>query len=362
MQHLFTQQDKLEAGLQRVDFRSIDHLTVSIVAAGATRKLVFRSAGRILFVASAERPIVHQIGSRLYGFNQEWEKINPWFSHDLHEDRAALERRIVEVLLRHDLVALVQDTGSVAVVYGIVSKSFRQIPVSTFRTAVHRLLARLGKSSQNGILDVSPYGGMCETFTAFFESPLVRYDLRVHYPKNNGYDAGLLTWKRSVLVCSNGLFRSEHITFQRWIHLESSSLNTALEEALQAGEALRQLTENSIRTSMERPLDREHYRELRSRLYIAEVSRERVDHRLDLETKVTGTTEWSLSQALTWLGTHERALTKRVGTVLQEVGTGVLEEGLEGYLRQPARVLSDGEPAGPLLPLGYRRNENPVLF
>jgi hypothetical protein len=361
MQHLPTQQDKLEAGLRRVDFRSIDRLTIGIVAAGATRKIEFRSAGRIVFVASVERPIVHQIGSRLYGFNQEWENISMQFSHDLHEDRAALERRIVEVLQRHDLVALVRDTGSVVGVYGIVSKSFQRVPVSCFRSSVHRLLARLGKSHQDSVLRLSSYGGIYETFPAIFVSPQVRFDLQVHYPRNNGYDAGHLSWNRSVIICSNGLFRSDRITRYRWIHLASSSMNKALEEALHAGEELRHFTENRIQSSMERPLDRHQYRELRNRLYLAEVSRERVDHRLALEAKITGITEWSLSQALTWLGTHERALTRRSKEVLQEVGTGVLETGLEAYLREHVRLFDDGEPAGPLLPQQYRRNLNPVL-
>lgn len=361
MQQLLTLRDQQEAGLRKVDFRSINRLTVHIIRNRASRIIEFRSAGCVVFVAAAERPIVHQIGSRLYGFNEEWEKISSQFSYDLQEDRAALECRIVEALQHHNLAALVQANEPVAKVYGIVSKSFRQIPVSTFRTAVHRLLARLGKNPQQSEVSSSSYGELSEVFPAFFNSPQVRYDLQVYYPKNNGYDAGRLVWNRSVLICSNGLFRSDRISHNRWIHLESASLNAALEQALQEGETLRQATENCIRTSMERPLNCDLYRELRSRLYIAEVSRERVDHQLALETKATGATEWSLSQALTWLGTHERALTKRVGTALQAVGTGVLEEGLEGYLRQPARVLPDGEPAGPLLPQGYRRNEYPAL-
>lgn len=78
------------------------------------------------------------------------------------------------------------------------------------------------------------------------------------------------------------------------------------------------------------------------RLSLAQASKRRVRNRLDVETKDVGNNEWALSQALTWIGSHEKAISFRNRPLLISLGTGILEKTLDETLRDKGKVNHDG--------------------
>ncbi len=64
---------------------------------------------------------------------------------------------------------------------------------------------------------------------------------------------------------------------------------------------------------------------------IARATKDRIANRFKIEQQVTGQNEWSLSQSLTWLAQHEKAIGNFTKGILRDTGTAILENGLERF-------------------------------
>ena len=79
-----------------------------------------------------------------------------------------------------------------------------------------------------------------------------------------------------------------------------------------------------------------------TRLALASATKERVSARLHHEFSDTGPNEWSVSQALTFLGEHEKAIPYRVREDLTRLGSSLLEQPLAQVVSAPPTLSSAG--------------------
>jgi len=265
--------------------------------------------------------------------SQRWESLP---AHQLAQELAT-------VFQRHDLVARhYRDANGVNRVYGFVSPAFVEVNPLDFRQQfIEQIRQNTALSPTSEGLTSARNGDVMEWFD--FQSPGYQTEFRygLHYARNSGYDAYKVHWGRMVIICSNGLKRWEG-SVSRWKHTRELAMNDFIEETVTEGIANQQWLEERIHAAQDARLAEDAYRELMDRLSLASATKERVHSRVEVEAQVVGRNEWALSQALTWLGTHDRHMSFWGKQQLTDLGTELLENTLHKVLEVDARPRGDG--------------------
>lgn len=290
-----------------------------------------------------DRPLKHQIGGRAWGKNLDFKEINEIWEKKFKDNPSQLESELASVFRRNDLsIRYYTDKNGENKIYGIVTPYFLDVNQFDFRQA---FLETINKNSSFKPISLGitrkKYGNIVEAFKFNNKGFQTNYEYHLNYAKNNGYDPYDVTWKREVLICINGLTGWKD-TKSRWKHTKEIELGSFISNTVKAGTKNQTHIENRIELAKDTTLKTSSISELMERLSLAQASKGRVLNRLSHETNAVGKNEWALSQALTWLGTYEKALPFSVKPQLTGLGTEVLEESLDTLMNKKPRRDSRG--------------------
>ena len=291
-----------------------------------------------------DRPLIHQIGSRAWGANLEFEKINEIWKNKSRINQTELESELASVFRKNDLsVRYYTDNNGKNNIYGIVTPyfldvnqfDFRQVFLETIRKNKDLNPVSLGIQKNN-------YGKVTEIFQFYNKGFQTNFEYILNYAENNGYDSYKVIWGREIVICTNGLTAWDKATKSNWRHTREIELEKFVSNSVNEGIGNQEFLEKRIELSKDTSLTKSSISELIERLSLAQASKDRVLNRLAIESNVVGNNEWALSQALTWLGTYEKALPFSVKPQVTGLGTEVLEESLDTLMNKQPRKDSRG--------------------
>jgi len=299
------------------------------------------------FTGFLDRPLMHQLGSRLWPA-ASWDQVRLKWQR---QSTRSLERALFKALCHSAIVIRYTKDGNENAIYGIVSPHFVASNQWEFRSQF------LDRAARSGILSADPgpsslirdsIGKIVEVFQAQTRGQEVGLRIALAYGCNNGYSAHRAIIARYILVCTNGLHSWREGREQSWAHNRVQPLATFVEGI--AAEAVRQCrcTDQLIEMRRNSPLGTDQAQDFIGRLNVAQVSKVRITERLRREIELSGPTEWSLSQALTWVGNHDY-LDRRPARFLIRAGTGILDQSLQSYQTNTTEVGFDE----PLLPAAH---------
>ena len=290
-----------------------------------------------------DRPLMHQLGTRLWKGENDFEVIEDKWNSLLANSKSRLEADVANLFTNHDLQFRVYSgkTGQ-KFLYGIVSPQFVDVNQFEFRDAYNEEFAQItNKKSKSFGITNDRYGNIVETLDLETFGFQTQYKNVLVYAKNNGYDAYKVNWERYVLVCSNGLRVWRESKF-RWKHTNEINLKEFISNTIAEGSDDQLHLEKCIERAKEVDLNQDLYSEMMNRLSLAHSSKMRIDERLKNECEEVGNNEWALSQAFTWLGTHDQYLPFSMKPKLGDFGTDILEKSLETVLQEKPKLTWDG--------------------
>ncbi|MFV9507716.1 MAG: hypothetical protein AB4911_24455 [Oscillochloridaceae bacterium umkhey_bin13] len=282
----------------------------------------------VVVYAPMTRPIIHQIGSRLWGRNSPYPVIATQWARQLAHP-TTLSDQIARALTRWDLRIRALPTPHGLQCYGLVSDQFRTINQIDLRTAfLAAIHDRDDLATQPQRVEIGRYGDVIEYFS--FHSAHARdfqLEYGLSYARNTGYQATHVRYGRRVLVCSNGL-TVWFATQAELVHLADHDLDHFITTTVAAGHTHLIDLQTHLVTRQESPIDRMSHDTLLHALPLAPKLRDRLVQQIQIEISRTGANEWSIAQAYTAIATHERHLRPGITSLLTRVGTMVLEQGL----------------------------------
>ncbi len=235
-----------------------------------------------------------------------------------------------------------RDARGVDRIYGFVSPSFVDINPLEFRKQfIEQIRQSTALSLQSEGLASSKLGDVMEWFNFDSSGFQTKYRYGLNYARNSAYDAYKVRWGREIIICTNGLTRWEG-SVSRWKHTRELAMNDFLEETINEGIGNQQWLEQRIDVARGNPLAVDTFHELMTRLSLAAATKERVRSRVEVEAQAVGRNEWALSQAMTWLGSHDRHLSFWGKQQLTNLGTELLENSLQKVLEVDVRPRGDG--------------------
>jgi hypothetical protein len=342
---------RFENSIKQLDAEQLVQVKLSID--GKTLLLIH---GGIKLRGAVDRPLIHQLGGRIWGNDIGYEQIEGiWWGKFATHPRE-LEDELSTVFRKNDLTVRYSTSArGEHLIYGIVTPYFVDVNQLEFRDKF------LEQSCVNNILKPhslgfkkSEYGEIIELFECDLPGFQTTYRYGLIYAKNNGYDAYKVNWAREVLICTNGLtaWRGSR---SRWNHTKEIDLDQFIANTITEGIDNQQFLESRISESREKSLQSTVMTELFERLSLAQASKNRIINRLDIESGDVGRNEWALSQSMTWLGTHEKYIPFGVRPRLIDLGTKILEKSLDTVLNTQSHIDGGGK-YGLILPESLRRS------
>lgn len=290
------------------------------------------------------RPLIHQIGGRIWGTNLEFKEIDKIWRNKYKTDQAELESDLTSAFRKNDLsIRYHTDKKGENHIYGIVTPyfldvnqfDFRQVFLETIRENKNLNPVSLGIKKNN-------YGKVIEIFQFYNKGFQTNYEYILNYAQNDGYDSYKVIWGREIVICTNGLTNWKNATKSNWRHTKEIELEKFVSNSINEGIGNQEFLEKRIEKSKDTILKTSSISELMNRLSLAQASKGRVLNRLATESNVVGNNEWALSQALTWLGTYEKALPFSVKPQVTNLGTKILEESLDTLMKKQPKKDSRG--------------------
>ncbi len=327
-----------EAQVKRLDIES--PIGVKLTDDGKIVKFEYQG---IIITGKVDRPLMHQLGGRAWKIaRNDFKAVENIWRNKFHTDKRELEAVISATFRNHDLSIRYFKRNAANEIYGIVSPYFVDVNQLHFR---QRFLQEVRKSSllspRSLGIKLLQTGEIIEQFRFESHGFQTEYQYGLKYAKNNGYDAYRVNWGRLVLICSNGLTSWSGQKYL-WKHNKEIDLADFIKFTVQDGVSNQLWLEQKISDAREKELAHSEVVELRNRLSLSNASKDRVIQQLEKESKLVGQNEWALSQALTYLGTHEKAFPIRNMHQLTNLGTDILERSLDSVLRDQSQQYADG--------------------
>ena len=302
-----------------------------------------------------DRPLKHQLGGRIWGNKTDFLEIDKIWQKKFSANPTGLEHELSSVFRKNDLsIRYYTDYNGRNHIYGIVTPHFFDVNQLDFR---QKFLETIRKNTtlkiKSHCITKSTYGQVIENFEIDTPGFQTTYRYGLIYAKNNGYEAYKVNWGREVLICTNGL-TAWRGSKSSWKHTKEIDLNDFITDTVNEGIGNQRFLEERINASKERTLQQSMMNALMGRLSLAQASKKRINNRLDIESNDVGNNEWALSQALTWLGSHEKYVPSSVKPKLIDLGTKILEESLADILVAKTQVNRSGY-YGLMLPVDFMR-------
>lgn len=289
------------------------------------------------FLGNLDVKLIHQLGSKIWKNLSQTETVRLWKKHL----RSDLPHLLEVALVESDSVLRYVESGGVRRIYGITSSYFVEMNQSVFRDTLVKSLDGLG-ITPNAKVQKTPFGEVVEEFSVQPRGGQVGLSCKAIYGLNNGYSSYRLSWGRIVLVCANGLTAFRDIGRNRWVHTDRVDIGDFALASANAAYNHLPAVEKQIVDARERSINYSLLDQFMTRLAIANASKERISARLHHEFSDTGPNEWSVSQALTFLGQHEKAIPFRVKDDLTRLGSTLLEKPLAQVVSSPAVITPAG--------------------
>lgn len=283
-----------------------------------------------IFQSQVNRPLVHQLGSRAFPQLNTYPEISKKWNELFLLNKPVLENIIADVLKKHEMVIRYYVENGVNKIYGIVTTMFNKISPLHFREQFLKEAIKTGALDLNSETTVNQYGQIIEKFDCYFEDEEIKFSYLLNHARNNGYNAVQVMFGREVIICSNGLTKLIGEDF-KWRHTSKQKVSDFIALTLDRGIKLQQTTQSNIVKARNRMLSRTTFNEFMQKLELASVSKERIVNQLKVEINKEGANEWALSQSLTWLGTHESALSSHPKALLTRAGSRILDYSLKEY-------------------------------
>lgn len=324
---------------------------VELAVDGKTIRFIHKG---MTFSGKTERPLVHQLGGRAWKIcNRDFSSIEKIWRNKFAADKAGLEAELAAVFRQHDLSIRYFHSNGTNQVYGIVSPYFLDVNQLSFRQQfLEQAQQHTSFMPQSRGIQRLSTGEVVEQFSFEATGLQTEYLYGLNYAKNNGYNAYKVHWGRMVLICSNGL-KDWRGTKYNWKHTREIDLADFINNTVQEGVGHQLWLERKISESQGKMLEHDTLRELYSRLSMAKATKDRVHNQLAVESKQVGHNEWALSQALTYLGSHEKLIPFRVKRQLTGLGTELLERSVDSVLEGASGPNYDGY-YGLLLPKSFK--------
>tara|TARA_R110002072_G_C7974114_1_gene535143 strand:+ start:4410 stop:5450 length:1041 start_codon:yes stop_codon:yes gene_type:complete len=300
------------------------------------KELSIKIAGRE-FLGHLDSKLIHQLGSKVWPNLDRSTTVMRW----QNLSQVDLIEKLQKALSNSGYDLRYNELEGVSKVYGITSPSFVEMNQATFRNVLIKSLRPLGIQPRRRALH-TPYGEVAEEFAIPGSRHQVGLTCNVVYGLNNGYSSFRVNWGRVVLVCKNGLTAFKCTERHRWIHNNVIKIEDFARKSVEAAYSHLSDVEKQISAAQHRSLNYSLLDQFMTRLTLANATKRRVSSRLSYEFNDTGLNEWSLSQALTFLGQHEKAIPLRVRDDLTRLGSSVLEEPLLQILSSPGVVTPSG--------------------
>lgn len=309
---------------------------VSVEFSPSNRQISIHTAGRT-FVGNVDPKLIHQLGSKIWKYLDQESTVKLWNDH-INSD---LTLRLERALSQSGTVLRYAEMGNVRRIYGITSPQFLEMNQRAFRDVLVESLDPVG-IIPNGKIFKTPFDEIVEEFSVPSREGQVGLSCKVVYGLNNGYSSYRLNWGRIVLVCTNGLTALRTAGRDRWIHTEQVDIRDFAMKSVESAYSHLSDVEKQISAAEERAINYSLLDQFMTRLALANATKERVSARLNHEFSDTGHNEWSVSQALTFLGEHEKAIPYRVRENLTRLGSSLLEKPLEQVVSAPPTLTSAG--------------------
>ena len=309
---------------------------VSVAISPSYRQITISTAGRA-FSGNLDAKLIHQLGSHIWRDLDQTATMKQWYNLDT----ADLVQRLECALSNSGYVLRSMEASDGRRIYGLTSPNFVEMNQQDFRRVLVQSLQRLGIAPREAVSH-TPFGEVVEEFSVPGSDHQVGLTCRVVYGLNNGYSSYRLNWGRVVLICKNGLTAMRSTGRDRWLHTKNVEIGDFA--TMSAAAAYNHLSEveKQIAAARARAVNYSLIDQFMTRLALANATKARVVARFGHEFGDTGANEWSVSQALTFLGQHERAIPLRVRDNLTRLGSGVLEHSLTEVASSPAVITPSG--------------------
>ena len=319
-----------------------------------------------VFSSKNGRQLVHQVDYRLIpDFDRLFKPTHDNTTTSGVVKKTEVANRIAEALKKNRSILLL-DIGK-KTIYGVVSDQFCEINQLEFRSKFIDAYKEIGLSeiSENGVGQTS-FGEPIEIFS-FNALPKrrvgepIKYGSEVIYGLNNGISPFRIAVSRTILVCANGLTRVQNLSFAKLTQTKDYDINGFINNIKNNIIEYDDYLQKLIDASKHRNLNPSFVNELFDRLHVATVVKNRIKEQLDIEKSKTGETEWSLSQAFTFLSSHfynHSFYERHNQRVLEEVGSNIIDNSLEYLLDQDVKETSyfKQKTWGNLLPRDFHSN------
>ena len=319
----------IDTALEQVFERESQVRTVSLLGPvqvqlrpGANR-IWLKVAGMVI-EGRLDTALIHQLGSRIWP-NQGLEPTAELWKKTA---RADLAQKISAVLSCSGLVLRYRETEHGLEIYGLTSSKFVEMDQRHFRKVLVEAMRPLG-IAPNGEVFETAFKEVVEEFDLPPRKGAVGLTCSVIYGLNTGYSSYRLRWGRVILVCTNGMTSFQAVARDRWLHSGDVEIARFVDASVHGAYDHLSLLERQIIAACDRRLDDARVEQFLTRLVLAKATKQRILGQLDAEFMDTGRNEWSLSQALTYLGTHERAIPPRVRDHLTRLGSGIVDGSLD---------------------------------
>lgn len=290
----------------------------------------------VKYYAPRRTQFVHLLLSRMYG-EMDYKQANAIWNEKILLPE--FENEINTAIKNKGLILRTYSHNNENYVYGIVTPQFRNINQLEFREKTHKAF------KASGIDVVGKLNGLEERFTLPVFNDELNFELIISYARNNGYHGFRTEWERIIRVCSNGLTRKladkNHLIHRADIDFNNFISNLVRHGIHELGEIGKQIS-----LSKSRHIDPDTFNPLFSRLHLAEGLKERIVSKFHEEKKLWGNSEWALSQAFTWMGTHDKYSYPNTRMLMRETGTSILESSLDDYLTDLQYIIVEFNPWG----------------
>lgn len=295
------------------------------VAFSANKEEVCITVNGNSFVGMLDRPLMHQLSDRVEGMQFEtFYQLNTYWKIKIKSDSQLLSRKIAEGL--KDDYTILRTHGKR--IYGIVTPAFKRINQVNFREYFLTEIKNTNQFEPISELIVDRFNRINEVFTPNFPTSQIEYKYSLVYGINNGYSAMKITWGRAVIVCSNGLIRFEGDQF-KLKHDFKSDIKQFINKTVEEGILNYTRTNEQINSLQNVQLLEPELEQYLKTNFTGQFLQKKVSDRIKVEAKVTGITVWSLSQALTWMATHDSSINENIRPLLTQKGTALIENGLK---------------------------------
>jgi hypothetical protein len=312
-----------------------------------------------------DRPIMHQIGSRIYGNQLPYKEVIENVKREIEHNKLEFEDLVAKKLKETDSIILLDNSKQK--IYGMVSSRFEFLNPLDIRNDFVSKFEEYGTPfTEKKSVGITQFGEPFEKFSFIknnfkhVEGEPIGYSINLIYGLNNGYSSYRFSLNREILICSNGMTKAERIEFAKLKHKQNPNVSGFIDDINKSIVEYDLMLQNRIKEAKETSLGEKKNYELFRRLHVSQAVKDRVAKQYLTEKDKTGNTEWSLSQAFTNIGTHHYrpSFDKYHDKILTEVGSSIVDYSLEELLEAPVKKEKMGSlnTYGILLPKDYGMN------